>query len=380
LRNRQHRGAAPVITNDRSASKLAIELFETGRYDQLGEIVHPPEPGGDPRAAYTVTLWIRDMVGWLCEARTHDEVEATLHHEALARIASRHEEQKQTLGAIFDLIDRTHSGSGNAAAGQPPEVTPGTRSPSLDIYCLGQFHVWFAGRPVENWNGGKGRSILKFLAASSDHRAEREVLMELLWPDAEPHSARNNLNVAVHGLRQTLSEIDDFPVVLFRDDGYLLNPHLEMWVDLEAFADNLRTAQNLEERGEIDAAIREYRRAESLYRGEFMAEDRYEDWPELQRRSLRDQFVTLLDRLGRYWFDREDYGSCVQVYRKMNAVDPCEEEPHRRLMVCWSRLGLTHLAQEQYLECRRTLARHLESGPSSVTDELLHRIQQRQPV
>ena len=49
-------------------------------------------------------------------------------------------------------------------------------------------------------------------------------------------------------------------------------------------------------------------------------------------------------------------------------------------MVCWSRLGLSHLAQEQYLECRRTLARHLESGPSSVTDELFHRIQQRQPV
>jgi DNA-binding SARP family transcriptional activator len=369
-----------VITDDRTASELAIELFETGRYDQLGEIVQPRAAEADQRAAYNVTSWIRDVVGWLCEARTHDDVEASLHREALTRIASRHEEQRQTLGAIFDLIDDASSGPDNAADGQTPEGTHGNGSPSLDIYCLGQFHVWFAGRPVEDWNGGKGRSILKFLAASPDHRAEREVLMELLWPDAEPHSARNSLNVAVHGLRQTLSEIDDFPVVLFRDDGYLLNPQLETGLDLESFADHLRTAQDLEERGEIDAAIRAYRRAESLYRGEFLAEDRYEDWPELQRRSLRDQFVTLLDRLGKHWFDRGDYGSCVQVYRRMNAVDPCEEEPHRRLMVCWSRLGLIHLAQEQYLECRRTLARHLESAPSSVTDELFHRIQQRQPV
>jgi DNA-binding SARP family transcriptional activator len=369
-----------VITNDRPASQLAIELFETGRYDQLGEIVHFPEAVAEQRAADTTISWIRDVVGWLCEARTHDDVEASLHREALAQIASRHKEQKHTLEAIFDLIDITDSEPGVPASGQAAERATGNRPPSLDIYCLGPFHVWFAGRPVEDWNGGKGRSILKFLAASPDHRAEREVLMELLWPDAEPHSARNSLNVAVHGLRQTLSEIDDFPVVLFRDDGYLLNPDLETWVDLESFADHLRTAQDLEERGEIDAAIRAYRRAESLYRGEFLAEDRYEDWPELQRRSLRDQFVTLLDRLGKYWFDRGDYGSCVPVYRRMNAVDPCEEEPHRRLMVCWSRLGLIHLAQEQYLECRRTLARHLESGPSSVTDELFHRIQQRQPV
>jgi DNA-binding SARP family transcriptional activator len=369
-----------VITNDRPASELAIELFETGRYDQLGEIVHFPEAVADQRAADTTTSWIRDLVGWLCEARSHDDVEAILHREALARIASRHEEQKQTLGAIFDVIDDPRSGPNDAAGGEAAQRVAQNRSPSLDIYCLGQFHVWFAGRPVEDWNGGKGKSILKFLAASPDHRADREVLMELLWPDAEPHSARNSLNVAVHGLRQTLSEIDDFPVVLFRDDGYLLNPQLETWVDLESFADHLRTAQDLEERGEIDAAIRAYRRAESLYRGEFLAEDRYEDWPELQRRGLRDQFVTLLDRLGRHWFDRGDYGSCIQVYRRMNAVDPCEEEPHRRLMVCWSRLGLIHLAQEQYLECRRTLARHLESGPSSVTDKLFHRIQQRQPV
>jgi len=369
-----------VIANDGTASEFAIELFETGRYDQLGEIIHPPEAGIDQRAAYPVTSWIRDVVGWLCEARTHDDVEASMHREALARIASRHEEQKQTLGAIFDLIDDPRSGPDDVAGGHTPERTPGDSSPSLDIYCLGQFDVWFAGRPVEIWNGGKGKSVLKLLAASSDHRSEKEELMELLWPDAEPHSARNSLNVAVHGLRQTLSEIDDFPVVLFRDDGYLLNPQLETWVDLEAFADHLKTAQDLEERGEVDAAIRAYRRAESLYRGEFLAEDRYEDWPELQRRSLRDQFVTLLDRLGRYWFDRGDYGSCVQVYRRMNAVDPCEEELHRRLMVCWSRLGLSHLAQEQYLECRRTLARHLETGPSSVTDELFHRIQQRQPV
>ena len=205
LRNRRHRGSAPVITNDGTASEFAIELFETGRYDQLGEIVHPPEAELDQRAAYPVTSWIRDVVGWLCEARTHDDVEASMHREALARIASRHEEQKQTLGAIFDLIDDPRSGPGNAAGGHAPERTPGGRSPSLDIYCLGQFDVWFAGRPVENWNGGRGKSILKFLA-SSGHRAEKEELMELLWPDAEPHSARNSLNVAVHGLRQTLSE------------------------------------------------------------------------------------------------------------------------------------------------------------------------------
>ena len=122
-----------MITNDRTASELAIELFETGRYDQLGEIVQPRAAEADERAAYPVTSWIRDVVGWLCEARTHDDDEASRHREALARIASRHEEQKQTLGAIFDLIDDARSGPDNAADGQTPEGTRGNGSPSLAV-------------------------------------------------------------------------------------------------------------------------------------------------------------------------------------------------------------------------------------------------------
>lgn len=376
-------GSSPGEDEPRSPSEMAAECLELGQYHKLVELFDPDERGADlGRTGSSLKRQVRDVVLRICQASSEDRDEAALLREALDRIEVREEELKHTLGAILHLVDE--------AAWQPPRAGPKPQtiggaerdasSPAIEVYCLGTFEVYFGGRLVENWTGGKGKAILKFLAASPGHRAGKEMLMELLWPDAEPHAARNSLNVAVYGLRQAFSRIDPHSVVLFRGDAYLLNPELEIWFDHEAFIEHLMTAQAQERSGHVGSAMHEYRRAESLYRGEFLGEDRYDDWPDGLRRRLRDQYVMLLDRLGSHAFDRRDYGTCVEIYRKMSAIDPYDEEPYRRLMVCWSRLGLAHLALRQYAECQDALAQQLEVAPSPTTNELFRRIQQGEPV
>jgi DNA-binding SARP family transcriptional activator len=168
--------------------------------------------------------------------------------------------------------------------------------------------------------------------------------------------------------------------VLFRDDCYLLNPELEIWVDYEAFMKHLAAARSLEGAGELALAMNEYRRAEALYQGEFLEEDRYEDWPDALRRNLRDEYLALLDRLSEHYFELEDYSACVVLCSKMLAVDACHEGPHRRLMQCWSRQGLPHLALRQYRAGREALARDLQIEPSEAMTELFERIRRREPV
>jgi DNA-binding SARP family transcriptional activator len=259
-----------------------------------------------------------------------------------------------------------------------PALAP---SLSLLVYSLGPFRVYQDDCPVTDWPSSKGKSIFKYLVIHRQRPVSKEVLMELFWPGSQPDAARNNLNVAIYGLRQALREgRPSFSHVLFEDDCYLLNPILEMWVDVEEFEKRCNSGRDLEQQGLVAKAMCEYRAAEALYQGEFLEEDRYEDWVVPLRHSLQTGFLGILDRLSRYDLDRKDYASCVAVCRKMLTVDACSEGAHRRLMRCYSRQGQPYLGLRQYHLCAEALKEELEVVPGPATTELYERIRQHEPI
>lgn len=253
--------------------------------------------------------------------------------------------------------------------------------PELKVHCLGPFQVYQDDWLIEYWPSSKGKSIFKYLVTYRKRPVAKEVLMDLFWPDAHPDSARNNLNVAIYGLRQALHDIrPEFSHILFQEDCYLLNSKLQVWVDVEAFREYLSTARSLERRRDLASAVPAYRAAEALYQGEFLVEDRYEDWLLPQRQSLEADYLSLLDRLSRYYLGQKDYEMCVSKCDKMLAVDPCREEAHRRLMRCYARRGQRYLALRQHQLCVETLQNELDVPPVSATTTLFEQIRQGQQV
>lgn len=252
---------------------------------------------------------------------------------------------------------------------------------ALTVYTLGMFRVYQDEQRIDEWSSLKGQSIFKYLITQRERPVHKEVLMELFWPDADPDSARNNLNVAIYGLRQAFRQKQpDLSYVLFRDDSYLLNPELHIWVDLEEFRRRFIKAKQLEQRGEHALATAEYHVAEALYQGEFLEEDRYEDWLLPLRRQLRDDYLDAVDTLSHYYFDLEDYGACITLCSKILDVDRCREQAHRLYMRCCSRQGQRYLALRQYYRCIEALEDELEAKPSESTAELYEKIRQGQTV
>jgi len=249
-------------------------------------------------------------------------------------------------------------------------------SPSLAVYCLGPFQVYQDDQLVADWPASKGKLIFKYMISHRSLPVAKEVLMELFWPDAHPDAARNNLNVAIYGLRKGLRQTTaSFSHILFQDECYLFNPDLRIWVDSEAFIKHLTAAQTLERHGELVAAIREYRAAEALYQGDFLGEDRYQDWLMPLRQSLQADYLNLLDRLSRYYLDQEEYDLCVTMCDKMLAVDSCREEAHCRLMRCYSQQRQPYLALRQYHLCVKALKEDLDVPPAQTTTALYEQIQ-----
>lgn len=246
---------------------------------------------------------------------------------------------------------------------------------ALAICCFGPFRVYQHDKPVREWLSRKGKLIFKYLVAHRDRPVPKEVLMDLIWPDTPPDAARNNLNVAIYGLRQSLRQgALDASHILYQDDCYLLNPDLTVWVDVEAFSTHVARAREYEETGQPAAAMHEYRLAEALYSGDYLEEDRYEDWPRSRRQNLKDLYLDVLERLCRHYYEQGDTTACIAESHKVLTADSCRENAHRWIMRCYAQQGQRYLAIRQYQDCIDSLADELAVEPSPETTELYQEI------
>ena len=252
-------------------------------------------------------------------------------------------------------------------------------APSLEVYLLSPFRVFANDRAVDDWPNGKGKAIFKYLVTHRGQPVPREVLMEVFWPESDQDAARNNLNVAIYGLRKALARADaDYAFVLFRQGCYSFNPELRLWVDAEAFVDCVHRAQVAAQHADPEAAMATYRVAQAIYHSPLLVDDRYEDWLIPHRQSLQDEYLKVLKHLAHQHFSDDDFEACAAMANKMLGVDPCDEEAHRLLMRCYGRMGQTHLALRQYHFCVDALSRELHLIPSPQTVALFQQIRRRQ--
>jgi DNA-binding SARP family transcriptional activator len=250
----------------------------------------------------------------------------------------------------------------------------------LSFYCLGPFRVLQKGNLIENLPNRKALAILKYLVTHRQSPIPKDVLMNIFWPDADPVSARNRLNVAMHGLRREFRSITDVPIVLFEGDGYLINPAAELWVDTEEFERHFKSANQLEATGQNSAAVEEFEVATSLYSDDFLIEDLYEEWPIIIRERLRIEYLEILDHLSRIYFDQGQYTVCISLCSRILERDNCREDAHCRLMRCYSRLGQPYLALRQYQICVDALRSELDVDPDMATTKLADRIRRHERV
>jgi DNA-binding SARP family transcriptional activator len=204
--------------------------------------------------------------------------------------------------------------------------------------------------------------------------------MEVFWPGSGPEASRNSLNVAIHGLRRTLRTITDLPVILHSGSTYGIHPDMQLWLDVEQFESRLACGRSSEDAGDADKATREYEYADGLYRGDFLADDLYEESASLTRERLRLAYLGALTRLSNLQFSARRYAECAALCQRIIECDPCREDAHRRLMRCHSRQGQPHLALLQYRACVRALADELGVAADPATASLHDQIRRHEPV
>ncbi|HWW90217.1 MAG TPA: hypothetical protein VNY35_05490 [Solirubrobacteraceae bacterium] len=155
----------------------------------------------------------------------------------------------------------------------------------IAIKLLGGFAATRGGQPVAPsvWRLRKGRELVKLLALAPGHRLHREQLMDALWPDLDPTAAANNLHQVVHVARRALGA----DAIELREELLTLRAS----VDVDDFE---RAAEHARRAGSSPA----YRAAMSLYGGELLPENRYDDWAGARREEVEQLRLELEAETG----------------------------------------------------------------------------------
>ena len=131
--------------------------------------------------------------------------------------------------------------------------------------------------------------------------------------------------------------------------------------------------------------IARLRAATELYRGDFLDgfslsdAPAFDDWVALQRETWHRRVGVLFDRLSEELFDGGSLSDAIETTERWIALDPLDEDAHRRLIRLRFASGDRAGALRAYGACRTVLAAQLDAAPTPETTALAERVRADAP-
>jgi predicted ATPase/DNA-binding SARP family transcriptional activator len=225
---------------------------------------------------------------------------------------------------------------------------------------------------VSALGGPKQRALLARLLLAAGHVVPAERLVDDLWPDEPPETARHALQVYVSTLRKELGA----ERIRGESGGYVLALG-EDEVDAERFERLAGEGARLLERGDAGAALDALQQALALWRGPALPDVGRSLATERARldsarlAALEDRIEADLE-LGRH-------DELVAELEALVRDEPLRERPRRQLMLALYRSGRQADALAAYHDARRTFVEELGLEPGAQLRELEAAILRQEP-
>jgi DNA-binding SARP family transcriptional activator len=183
--------------------------------------------------------------------------------------------------------------------------------------------------------------------------------MEILWPGEPLEVATRRLSVALATARAVLDPEKRHPPGQFivADKDALRLDLASLPVDVERFlivADEglarLREGRLVEARAALQTA-------DALDNGDFLEEDRYQDWAEPLREEARAVSISVARALGELAVSRGDHDAAIRCHLRILEKDAFDEQAHLGLVAILEREGRHGEAHRRY---RAYVARMVE--------------------
>lgn len=253
-------------------------------------------------------------------------------------------------------------------------------SANLCVRALGAFEVEVDGAliPVSRWPRRKTKALLKVLLTNPGKTFSVDQLIDTLLPNADVEKAGANIKARISELRRVLepglSRGQDSQYIVSIGEGYAFNVDASYWLDAEAFTEQILCTDLAFEQGHWAEAAESFEEAVALYRGEFLPEDRYEEWSQAPRDQLQGIYIETSGRQATCYMELGRYHQAIRCCQRVLAIAPHRESAVLQLMQCYSETGERSKAIEAYELGVRKLRERLDVEPSSELRTLRDRI------
>ncbi|EFL22669.1 regulatory protein DnrI [Streptomyces himastatinicus ATCC 53653] len=249
----------------------------------------------------------------------------------------------------------------------------------MKFSVLGPIHVSFERMNVKP-PAHKVRQILALLLLNDSYFVSISSLIRELWPIEPPKSAVTTVQTYIVQIRKLLARgLGTSPAEvskrLLRTSGtsYGLNIP-EGSLDLHEYRKWIAMAEAAAANGMDAEAVDAWRRAESLWRGEAIADVEHGPLLRAEAASLRQSQLSAKERrldaqlrLGLHHVSLAELAGLVEAH-------PFEEGLHAKFMLAQYRSGHRGRALQVYHDLRRAMVRELGVEPSASVQRLLQEI------
>src|SRR5438034_28899 len=247
----------------------------------------------------------------------------------------------------------------------------------MEYRILGPLEVVDEGEPVP-LGRLKERLVLAVLLLHANEFVSRERLIDELWGESPPPTARKAVNVYVSQLRKALNRNGRDPIAT-EDGGYRIGVGADE-LDVVRMQHLLASARERAAAGELEAAVELLREALALWRGPALAgllleshgRDEVAQLDELRLTALMDRIDCDL-ALGRH----EDALGELQV---LVGEHPLRERLRAQLMLALYRADRQAEALDAYQQAREVLVEELGIEPSPPLQRLQKGILAQNPA
>lgn len=236
-----------------------------------------------------------------------------------------------------------------------PEAAPAGAG-TLRIRTLGRTVVEAAdGELNGGWLDRRTGNLLKYLIAHRRAPVHADAIADALWPGARTDPA-NTVRHFVHGLREKLEpnrgRYARSEFVLARNGGYQLNPE-RVTVDVDAFEQHAEQGFDALDAGDLERGVEHLEAAMEIYRGDFLSDERYEDWAIAERERLLDLACQVLRALP----PLVPEAKAADYLERLAEMEPLDADVQRELIATWLRQGRRTRAMRRYRTLQSRLMR-----------------------
>jgi DNA-binding SARP family transcriptional activator len=242
----------------------------------------------------------------------------------------------------------------------------------MDFRILGPLEVVDGDEPV-TVPGVKERGVLAILLLHANELVSAERLIDELWSDEPPASARKSVQVRVANLRKALGSGGS--QLQTQSPGYVLRVEPDQ-LDLHRFERLVAMADG----AEPDVAADTLREALALWRGAPLADLAYEEFAQAPIARLEELRLVAVEKRIDAELALGAHGDLVHELESLVAEHPLREALRGQLMLALYRSGRQADALSAYRDARRVLGEELGLEPSPALQRLERAILSQDPA